>query len=89
MATKTISIKLDETITLDIKQVAGVFNMSVTDLISNAVREYLAELKRDPFYRLTANVQDSSDEEASEILTEIDGSTDDDLSIAFTKRIDL
>ena len=89
MATKDISIMMDETLILDLKQVAGVFNISVADLIKNAVKEYLSELKSDPFYRLTANVQDSSDEEASEILTEIDGSTDDDLSIAFTKRINL
>ena len=89
MAKKTISIMMDETLILDLKQVSGVFNISVADLIKNAVKEYLSELKSDPFYRLTANVQDSSDEEASEILTEIDGSTDDDLSIAFTKRINL
>ncbi|MBR4927919.1 MAG: hypothetical protein IKZ63_00310 [Oscillospiraceae bacterium] len=89
MAKKAISIMMDETLILDLKQVAGVFNISVADLIKNAVKEYLSELKSDPFYRLTANVQDSSDEEASEILTEIDGSTDDDLSIAFTKRINL
>ena len=89
MATKDISIMMDETLILDLKQVAGVFNISVADLIKNAVKEYLSELKSDPFYRLTANVQDSSDEEAAEILTEIDGSTDDDMSTAFTKRINL
>ena len=89
MAKKAISIMMDETLILDLKQVSGVFNISVADLISNAVKEYLSELKSDPFYRLTANVQDSSDEEAAEILTEIDGSTDDDMSIALTKRINI
>ena len=86
MATRAMNFKMDEADILDMKQVASVFHMSVTDLIKNAVREYLAELKRDPFYRLTANVQDASEEEAAEILTEIEGLTDDDLSIAFTKR---
>lgn len=86
MATRVVNFKMDETEIRDIKQAAGVFNMSVTDLIKNAVREYLAELKNDPFYRLTANVQDASDEEAAEILNEIEGLTEDDLSIASTKR---
>ncbi len=86
MATKAMNFKMDEAEILDMKQVAGVFNMSVTDLIKNAVREYLAELKSDPFYRLTANVQDASEEESAEILAEIEGLTDDDLTIASTKR---
>lgn len=86
MATKAMNFKMDEVEILDMKQVAGVFNMSVTELIRNALRSYIAELKSDPFYRLTANVQDASTEESAEILTEIEGMTDDDLSIASTKR---
>lgn len=86
MATKAMNFKMDEAEILEMKHVAGVFNMSVTDLIKNAVKEYLNELKSDPFYRLTANVQDASEEEAAEILEEIEGMTDDDLTIASTKR---
>lgn len=86
MATRAMNFKMDEAEILDMKQVASVFNMSVTDLIKNAIKEYIVELKSDPFYRLTANVQDASDEEAVDILNEIEGLTDDDLSIASTKR---
>lgn len=86
MATKAMNFKMDEAEILEMKHVAGVFNMSVTDLIKNAVKEYLDELKSDPFYRLTANVQDASEEESSETLAEIEGMTDDDLTIASTKR---
>ena len=86
MATKALNFKLDEAEILDMKHVAGVFNMSVTDLIKNAVKEYLDELKSDPFYRLTTNVEDTSEEETAEILAEIDGMSDDDLTIASTKR---
>jgi hypothetical protein len=86
MATRAMNFKMDEAEILDMKHVAGVFNMSVTDLIKNAVKEYIAELKNDPFYRLTANVQDASDEETEEILTEIEGLSDDDLTIASIKR---
>ena len=86
MATRAVNFKMDEAEILDMKHVAGVFNMSVTDLIKNAVKEYLVELKSDPFYRLTANVQDASEEESAEILGEIEGMTDDDLTIASTKQ---
>ena len=86
MATRALNFKMDEADIHDMKQVAGVFNMTVTDLIKNAIKEYLAELKSDPFYRLTQNVQDASDEEGAEILSEIEGLTDEDLSIVSTKR---
>ena len=86
MATRALNFKMDEADILDMKQVAGVFNMSITDLVKNAVREYVSELKSDPFYRLTANVEEASAEESEEILAEIEEMSDDDLSIAATKR---
>lgn len=86
MASKAMNFKMDEADILDMKHVAGVFNMSVTDLIKNAVKEYLVVLKNDPFYRLTANVQDASKEESEEIRSVIDEMTDDDLAISSTKR---
>ena len=81
MAVKAMNFKMDEADIRDMKMVAGVFNMSVTELIKNAVKQYVSELKKDPFYRLTANVEDASPEETEEILNEIQNMTNDDLSI--------
>ncbi len=81
MAVKAMNFKMDEADIRDMKMVAGVFNMSVTELIKNAVKQYISELKKDPFYRLTANVEDASPEETEEILNEIQNMTNDDLSI--------
>lgn len=89
MATKALNFKMDEAEIADMKKVAGVFNISVTDLVKQAVRQYVDELKRDPFYRLTANVEDASADETGEILAAIDSLNDDDLSIASTKRFSL
>ena len=86
MAIKALNFKMDEEDIVDMKAVAVVYNMKVTDLINNAVKEYLQELKNDPFYRLTVNVQDASREETEEILTEIEGLSEDDLKIASTKQ---
>lgn len=86
MAMKMMNFKMDEADIADMKTVANVYNMSVTDLIRGALKEYIAELKQDPFYRLTANVEDASSEESEEILTALSDLSDDDLSISSVKR---
>ena len=78
---------MEETEILDMRKVASVFNMTLTDVVREAVKEYIEKMKKDPFYRLTVNVEDASAEESAEILTEIDRLTDDDLSIASEKQI--
>jgi hypothetical protein len=87
MATRAMNFKMDETDILDMKQVASVFNMTVTDLIKEAVREYVEKMKKDPFYRLTVNVQEASAEETAEILGIIERLSNDDLTITSSERV--
>ncbi len=87
MAVKAMNFKMDESDVRDMKAVAGVYNMSMTDLIKNALREYIIKLKEDPFYRLTANIQEASAEESEEILNEIEALNGDDLSISSAKQL--
>jgi hypothetical protein len=61
--------------------------MTVTDVIKEAVREYVGKMKNDPFYRLTANVQEASPEETAETLAIINSLSDDDLAISSTERV--
>ena len=86
MASKAVNFKLEEIIITDMKQVATVFNKTMTDVIKEAVTEYLDKMKQDPFYRLTINVQDASEEESDEILDEIGNLSDDDLTITTVRR---
>ena len=86
MAPKAMNFKMEESEIIDMKQVAGIYNMTVTDLIKRAIRLYVSELKSDPFYRLTVNVEDASAEETEEIFAEIDRMNDDDLSITSTRH---
>ncbi|MDO4939449.1 MAG: hypothetical protein Q4E54_05745 [Lachnospiraceae bacterium] len=86
MAVKAMNFKLDENRILDIKTVASVFNMTVTDVITEALSEYVKKMKQDPFYRLTVNVENASAEETEEILNEIEGLSDDDLQISTVRR---
>ena len=86
MATKAINLKLDENRVLDMKNVASVFHMTMTDIINEALDAYLPKMKQDPFYRLSANVQSVSKEEEKEILAEIEQLTDGDLEITTVKH---
>jgi len=86
LATKALNIKMDEDRLADIKSVAAVFHMSMTDVVMDALDEYLSKMKNDPFYRLTVNVEDASEEEMQEVLGELDALTDDDLQIASVKH---
>ena len=89
MATKAMNFKTDEVRIADIKSVASVFRMTITDVINEALDEYLAKMKKDPFYRLTANVKDASEEESKEVLEAIQTLSDDDLTISQVKHFEV
>lgn len=86
MALRAINFKLDENRITDIKSVASVFNMTITDVITEALDEYVQNMKNDPFYRLTVNVENASAEEADEILAEINSLNNYDMQITTIKR---
>ena len=87
MATRAMSFEMDESDVLKLEQVASVFGMTVTDVIKEAVREYVRKMKEDPFYRLTASVQEASAEETAEILGIIERLSNDDLTITSSERV--
>ena len=86
MASKVMNFKMDETEIMDMKKVAAIFNISVSDMIREAIKEHIGKLKKDPFYRLTVNVEDATPEENEEILAAIDALADDDLEIVSSKE---
>ena len=86
MASKAVNLKLEERRISEIKKVARVFHKTITDVVNEALDEYLTRIKKDPFYRLTANVEAASEDEAEEILSHIDALSDDDLEISTIKR---
>ena len=86
MAVRAMNFKLEDADITDVRRVATIYNKTMTDVIREAIHEYLERIKRDPFYRLTANVEDASAEESAEILEEIEGLSDDDLTISSVKK---
>ena len=86
MAVKAVNFKMDEVEIADIRHVADVYRMTLTDFIKEAIGEHLIRMKADPFYRLTANVEEADASESAEILNAINGLENDDLTIALTER---
>ena len=86
MASKVMNFKMDEAEIIDMKKVAAIFNISVSDMIREAIKEHIGKLKKDPFYRLTANVEDATPEENDEILAAIDDLSEVDLEIVSSKE---
>ena len=68
----------------DMKNTAAVFKMSAADFVRNAVREYTKQKKQEPFYRLTANIEEADPEESAEILALIDSMTEEDHEVVRT-----
>ncbi len=87
MATRAMNFKLDEKEIADMRSISTVFNMTMTDIVKEAVSEYISKLKSDPYYRLTMNVEDASEEESEEVLNAIDKLSADDLEIASVDHI--
>lgn len=89
MTIKAVNFKMDDAELNDMKHVASVYQMTITDLIKEAVSEYLERMKADPFYRLTACVEDADEEETAEVLNTINALSDDDLMISSKKHFTL
>lgn len=86
MAVKAINFKMEEAQINDIRHVASVYRMTLTDFIKEAIGEHLDRMKSDPFYRLTASVEEADAAESAEILEAINGLEDDDFVIASSER---
>ena len=87
MAMRPVNLKMEEAEIDDVMKVATDFQMTKTNVFKEVVREFSTKTKNDPFYRLTANVQDASEEETAETLTEIENLSDDDLSVSSVRRV--
>lgn len=89
MAVKALNFKMEERELAEMREVASVYHMTLTQLVKDAVDDYLQKMKADPFYKLTANVQEADAEESAEILQAVEALSDDDLIIAASEQVQL
>ena len=85
MATRAMNVKMEESMIRAVRKAASVYNLTITEIVKEALDEYLEKLQSDPFYRLTVNVEEASEDESEEILEELNALTDDDLTISLKK----
>ena len=65
----------------DMKKTAAVFKMSPADFVRKDVREYIEQKKHEPYYRMTADIDEADPEETEELLALLDSMTEDDHEI--------
>ncbi|WP_302162522.1 hypothetical protein [uncultured Fusobacterium sp.] len=86
--TKTMSLKLEEDLFLDIKKISEIFNISCSEFVRNAVKKEIEEKKNDFMVRMS-NVPYCDEEEEKELLGLLENLTDDDLKIVKKETIEL
>jgi metal-responsive CopG/Arc/MetJ family transcriptional regulator len=86
--TKTLSLKLEEDLFLDIKKISEIFNISCSEFVRNAIKKEIEEKKNDFMVRMS-NVPYCDEEEEKELLGLLENLTDDDLKIVKKETIEL
>ncbi|MBR3147102.1 MAG: ribbon-helix-helix protein, CopG family [Eubacterium sp.] len=87
MALKAVNFKLDEAQIEEMKRVAEMLRMNYTDVVREAIAEYIERMRKDPYYRLTAAVEEADPEESSEILDAVNGMSDEDMKISRVEKV--
>lgn len=87
MGERAVNFSIEENDLVILSKIASAYSVTVTELIKKVISEYLEKIKKNPFYRLTANVEEVSSEENSEILEMINNLSDEDLTISSVKKL--
>lgn len=85
---KTMSLKLEEDLFLDIKKMSEIFNISCSEFIRNAIKKEINEKKSDFMVRMS-DVPYCDDEEEEELIEYLNSLSDDDLTIVKKEVIKL
>ena len=86
MAPNNFSVKWDTLNSYWLKN-GAYLPVTVTESWNEAAQSKLAEMRNDPFYRLTENVEDASEEETEEVLDIISKLSADDLAVSSSEVI--
>lgn len=78
---KAISLRLDEQTLQDIKKVSSIYNIPISDLIRKGIKMILEAKKSEAYYRLTADIEETTQKETDEIIERLNKYNDDELEI--------
>ncbi len=78
---KAISLRLDEQTLQDIKKVSSIYNIPTSDLIRKGIKMILEAKKSEAYYRLTTDIEETTQKETDEIIERLNKYNDDELEI--------
>ncbi|WP_335994475.1 hypothetical protein [Fusobacterium polymorphum] len=78
---KAISLRLDEQTLQDIKKVSSIYNIPTSDLIRKGIKMILEAKKSEAYYRLTVDIEETTQKETDEIIERLNKYNDDELEI--------
>lgn len=77
---KTLNFKIEEDLLKEFKDTVKQFHGNASGIMRELIRDYIKEKQNDVYYKLT-NYSETTQEEANEIMKELNSLTDEDLEM--------
>lgn len=86
---KNFSLKMDENLMQDIKEIAGILNISCSEFIRNAVKKEIDAKRKKDFVAKITNVEYCDIEEEKKIIDLLNNLSEDDVKFAKREIVEL
>ena len=78
---KAISLRLDEDMLDEIREVSKIYNITATELIREGIKNILTNKKNDIYFKLITNKTECDEQESAEIMSKINNLSEEDLTV--------
>ena len=78
---KAISLRLDEDMLDEIREVSKIYNITATELIREGIKNILTNKKNDIYFKLITNKTECDEKESAEIMSKINDLSEEALTV--------
>ena len=78
---KAISLRLDEDMLDEIREVSKIYNITASELIREGIKNILTNKKNDIYFKLITNKTECDEKESAEIMSKINNLSEEDLTV--------
>ena len=78
---KAISLRLDEDMLDEIREVSKIYNITTAELIREGIKNILTNKKNDIYFKLITNKTECYEKESAEIMSKINNLSEEDLTV--------
>ena len=78
---KAISLRLDEDMLDEIREVSKIYNITTAELIREGIKNILTNKKNDIYFKLITNKTECDEKESAEIMSKINNLSEEDLTV--------